>query len=132
MKVVVGFVDSAEGRAALDRALDECRLRGGELIMVHNLKPSASDEETLKYRELLEKAEQEILRDSGVPYTVRKICLGRTPAEELVRVAKEEEAELIVIGLRRRSPVGKILLGSTAQDVLLNAECAVLAVKAKS
>jgi nucleotide-binding universal stress UspA family protein len=54
---------------------------------------------------------------------------GRTPAEDVVTVAKEAGAELIVIGLRRRSPVGKLVLGSNAQDILLQADCAVLAVK---
>ena len=55
---------------------------------------------------------------------------GPTPSEDLVQCATEEDAELIVIGLRRRSPVGKFLLGSNAQEILLDAKCPVLAVKA--
>ena len=51
-------------------------------------------------------------------------------AEELLRTAESTEADFIVIGLRRRSPVGKLLLGSNAQRVLLDAACPVLAVKA--
>ena len=54
---------------------------------------------------------------------------GREASEEILAVAKEHRAELIVIGLRRRSPVGKLLMGSTAQRVLLDAACPVLAVK---
>jgi len=48
----------------------------------------------------------------------------------ILKLAQLEDAELIVIGLRHRSPVGKLLLGSTSQQVLLDASCAVLAVKA--
>ena len=54
----------------------------------------------------------------------------KDPAEVLVELAEETNAELIVIGVRRRTPVGKLLLGSQAQKVLLDAECPVLAVKA--
>jgi nucleotide-binding universal stress UspA family protein len=57
---------------------------------------------------------------------------GLEPAEDLLKVAEEVSAELIIIGLRRRSPVGKLILGSTAQRILLDAPCPVLAVKAGS
>ena len=52
--------------------------------------------------------------------------------KEILRVAAAESAELIVIVIRHRTPVGKLLLGSTSQQVLLDAPCAVLAVKART
>ena len=55
---------------------------------------------------------------------------GDSPSEDLIQCARDEGADLIVIGLRRRSLVGKLLLGSNAQEILLDAECPVLAVKA--
>lgn len=54
---------------------------------------------------------------------------GHEAAEDLLDVAAREDAELIVIGLRRRTPVGKLILGSNAQRILLDASCPVLAVK---
>ena len=54
------------------------------------------------------------------------------PAEDLIAVAVEVDADFIVIGLRRRTPVGKLILGSNAQRILLEAPCPVLAVKAES
>ena len=55
---------------------------------------------------------------------------GFEPSEDLIGIAEDADAELIVIGLRRRSPVGKLILGSNAQRILLDAKCPVLAVKA--
>ncbi|MEP7092329.1 MAG: universal stress protein, partial [Nocardioidaceae bacterium] len=70
------------------------------------------------------------LSEAGVDHEVRQLVRGMDPADDLVNVAGEVGAELIVIGLRRRSPVGKLILGSNAQRVLLDAPCPVLAVKA--
>ena len=50
-------------------------------------------------------------------------------AEEILRVADETDADVLVIGLRHRTPVGKMIMGSVAQQVLLDAPCPVLAVK---
>jgi nucleotide-binding universal stress UspA family protein len=80
-------------------------------------------------REALEQLEQR-LRSAGVKVAVHNFARGNDPTEDLIDVAEAEQAALIVIGLRRRSPVGKLLLGSNAQQILLTADCPVLAVKA--
>ena len=72
----------------------------------------------------------DLLDRSGVAYEVRQLGRVFEPAEDLLSIAEASEAELIVIGLRRRSPVGKLILGSNAQRILLDAHCPVLAVKA--
>ena len=71
------------------------------------------------------------LKSEGLETTVRDYVRGNDPADDLIEVAEKEGAALIVIGLRRRSPVGKLLMGSNAQEILLQADCPVLAVKAK-
>ena len=71
------------------------------------------------------------LADSGVEHEVRQLVRGFEPAEDLIGIAETADADLIVIGLRRRSPVGKLILGSNAQRILLDAQCPVLAVKAE-
>jgi nucleotide-binding universal stress UspA family protein len=131
MKIVAGFLRSAEGRAALRRAIEEAKLRGAQLLVVHSMRGGERDEleQVLTYREEFEQLEQQ-LKDEGVDYRLVEYARGNAPAEDLLQAAKDEGADLIVIGIRRRSPVGKLVLGSNAQDILLNAECAVLAVKA--
>ena len=70
------------------------------------------------------------LRESGVEHEIRQLVRGVDPADDLIAVAEEVDADLIVIGLRRRTPVGKLIMGSNAQQILLDASCPVLAVKA--
>jgi len=117
--IVVGYSSRPEGRAALKRALSEARLRGAALIVV-NTSPDA-DTEGLDAE----------LAASGVRSEIRTPADVQESAEELIRTAETTDADFIVIGLRRRSPVGKLLLGSNAQRVLLDAACPVLAVKAE-
>ena len=57
-------------------------------------------------------------------------CRCRSTVEEIEELVDTLPASLVVIGLRRRSPVGKLLMGSTAQEILLGVNCPVLAVKA--
>jgi nucleotide-binding universal stress UspA family protein len=132
VKIVVGYIKSDEGQAALDRAIEEAQLRDAQLVVVHSMRGGARDEaeEMIAYREELEHVEER-LGELGVPYEVRELVRGKPAGEDLADFAAEEGADLIVIGLRRRSPVGKLVLGSNAQDVLLKADCPVLAVKAK-
>jgi nucleotide-binding universal stress UspA family protein len=129
--IVVGYVAKPEGKAAFDRAIEEARLRGARLVVVSSAKGGASLESAEAIEMDKEMAEvHATLHESGIPHEVRQLVRGNEPAGDLVSVAREEEAELLVIGLRRRSPVGKLILGSNAQQVLLEAPCAVLAVKA--
>jgi nucleotide-binding universal stress UspA family protein len=129
MIIVVGYVPKPEGRAALDRAIEEVKLRGGRLVVIN-----ASRGDSFVDAGFAPVQEIELVRsrlaDSGVDHEFRQLVRGNEPSEEVVEVADEIGAELIVIGMRRRTAVGKLLMGSTAQRILLDAHCPVLAVKA--
>lgn len=131
MRIVTGFRRDAEGRAAVTRAIAEARLRDAELIVVHSMRGGERDEleHVMTYRDEFDQLERD-LDASGVVYRLVEYARGNSPAEDLVAVAEDQGADLIVIGIRRRSAVGKLVLGSNAQDVLLTAPCPVLAVKA--
>ena len=118
-RIVVGYSSQPEGRAALSRALSEAKLRRAALVIVNTSPEVAADD-------LVDQ-----LAASGTPYEIKATTGGQDSAEELITAAEATGADFIVIGLRRRSPVGKLLLGSNAQRVLLDAACPVLAVKAE-
>jgi nucleotide-binding universal stress UspA family protein len=129
--IVVGFVPTKEGRAALARAVEEAKTRQSALVVINSNRGGRDfDDETTKAAEAeLQRAQDELTSD-GLTVDVRQLVRGNEPAEDLIAVATETDADLIVIGLRRRTPVGKLILGSNAQRILLDAPCAVLAVKA--
>jgi nucleotide-binding universal stress UspA family protein len=129
MVIVVGYVPKPEGRAALDRGIEEARLRNAHLVVLNSAKGDAYVDPRFASVQDLEIVKSQ-LSDAGVEHELRQPVGGKDPADEVVQVAEETGAELIVIGMRRRSPVGKLVLGSTAQRVLLDAPCPVLAVKA--
>jgi nucleotide-binding universal stress UspA family protein len=129
--IVVGYVPKAEGRAALRRAAEEAKLRDMRLVVVNSHRGGREfdRDDALESEAQLEEV-RSTLQEAGVEHEVRQLVRGLDPADDLVNVATEVNADIIVIGLRRRSPVGKLILGSNAQRVLLDAPCPVLAVKA--
>ena len=130
--VVVGFVPKPEGEAALRSGIAEAKLRGAKIVVVNSHRGGSEfdDEASVKADKDMEQIGK-ILEESGVEHELRQLVRGFEPAEDLISLAEANNAELLVIGLRRRSPVGKLILGSNAQRVLLDAPCPVLAVKAQ-
>ena len=131
MSIVVGFVPTKEGRAALSRAVEEARLRQSKLVVINSNRGGRDyDDDTSQTAEAELQRVTDELRGDGLELEGRQLVRGNEPAEDLIAVANDTDADLIVIGLRRRTPVGKLILGSNAQRILLDAPCAVLAVKA--
>jgi nucleotide-binding universal stress UspA family protein len=127
--VVLGYVAKPEGEAALAASISEARLRQADLVVVNSHRAHQRDPAT---HERLQAELDEVrarVEKAGVTVHVRHAETGLEAAEDLLAVAEEVGAELVVIGLRRRTPVGKLILGSNAQRVLLDAPCPVLAVK---
>lgn len=132
MTIVVGYVSTKEGEAALERAFEECRLRKDSLVVIHSDRGGAGlSGDTARKNEDDLKAVRARIDEAGIDGEVRGLVRGKEPAEDLIVVAEETSASLIIIGLRKRTPVGKLILGSNAQRVLLDAPCDVLAVKAR-
>ncbi|MCW2699352.1 MAG: putative universal stress protein [Blastococcus sp.] len=129
MTIVVGYVPTPQGDAALTAAIQEAQLRKEGLHVVNTSRGSAPVDNRLANAEQLTAVRQR-LDESGVDYQIDQKFKGDEPSAQLVDLADELEASLIVIGLRRRSATGKLITGSQAQRILLDANCPVLAVKA--
>jgi len=129
--VVVGFVPKPEGEAALTAAITEVRRSGGRLVVANTHRRDEGDPGWIAKTEAELAAARERLDAAGIEYTVYQDLTDEEvdAADELIQVARDEQADLIVIGIRRRSATGKLILGSQAQRILLDAPCPVLAVK---
>jgi nucleotide-binding universal stress UspA family protein len=132
MDIIVGFVDSPAGRAALAAGVHEARVRGAALHVIHvarvgvrNESPEVID----RYHRRLTEIDEE-LRALGSDVRSELLFASGDPVDTLLEEVTRVGAGLLVLGIRRRSPVGKLVFGSTSQQLLLRAECAVLAVKA--
>ena len=128
MTVLVGFLPTAEGEAAFRAGLDEAKRRGESLTLVNSprsgapVTPSKADEDALA--ELVAAAAA-----ADIELVVRQDAHDDDLAGTLLEIADEVDASVIVIGLRHRSVVGKLLMGSSAQRLLLDSTRPVLAVK---
>ena len=128
--VVVGYIPSPQGVAAFERAKDEAVLRGSRLVVVNTGQNGNSRDAELRHRRRTSTPSTPSSTRRGIDHdVVQQPTGGLAAAEEILRVAAEQDASLIVIGMRQRTPVGKLCLGSTSQQVLLEAPCPVLAVK---
>jgi len=128
VSVVVGYVPSREGALVLERAVDEARSRGVRLVALNVPRSSEFAQDFVADDAELADLDA-LLAEAGVEHEVRRGTGDEAPADTLLDLVDEVGAELVVIGLRRRSPVGKMLMGSTSQRVLLDAPCPVLAVQ---
>ena len=127
MSIVVGYSPSGQGRAALKAALRYGARTGEGLVIASHLYHDAE-------RGMTAATEDEVrdeLREVGAEQadvTVRS-SLENDIGEFILSVVDEVAASLVVIGLRRKPPIGKLNLGASARRVVLGAACPVLAVK---
>lgn len=138
MTILVGYGTSQHAQRAVEHAVEEAKLRDAHLHVVAVQQHDEGDSPTRVRGEYaageamaleLESLEQQLKADGVACSTELIHGLRRDVAQDLLDAAKAVGAELIVIGIRRRSPVGKLVMGSVSQDVILGASCPVLAVK---
>ncbi|MHA7299447.1 universal stress protein [Pseudarthrobacter sp. MDT1-22] len=129
MSIVVGFVPTPAGEAALTASIAEAKLRNEDLVIVNSAREGALVDKSVAPDDILAQAAQRAT-EAGVKATVIQPPYLSDLADEFLEFAREADASLIVIGLRHRTQVGKFILGSHAQRILMQADRPVLAVKA--
>ncbi len=131
MKVMICYDGSPEAGRALDLAMDQAKAFSAETLIVTALEgdPKEQLEQLGESEKVLENAVKQ-LSDAGLQSETKMLPANAlSVGENLVYLAKDEAVDLIIIGVRRKSKVGKLLFGSTVQNVILTSHCPVITVK---
>lgn len=129
MTILVAYVDRPEGHAALEKGI-EIATRRNEPLVVVNAGPGGRDSTDGVVDGYEGERVAKRLASLPVHAEFKHFVRGKSTIEEIEELVSQLQVSVLVIGLRRRSAVGKLLLGSVAQEILLNVSCPVLAVKA--
>jgi len=129
--IVVAYVPRPEGQAALDKGIEIAKRRKEHLLVV-NASPGGGKEDPTVLDEQDYERVKRLLDDAGIDAELKQFIRGKSAVEEIENLVASSNASLLIIGLRKRSAVGKLIMGSVAQDLLLSISCPVLAVKASS
>ncbi len=130
MCILVGLDGSSQSFRALEFALEEGKLRKKKIVAIHSLYGGTkTDEEDIQRGEEILKKAKEIAKDYGVEIETHLLVRGKSPGEDIVEFAKEIGAEMIVVGMKKRSPLEEVILGSAAKYVVANATQPVVLVK---
>jgi nucleotide-binding universal stress UspA family protein len=128
MTIVIGYVPSAVGEAALEAGLAEAAARGDDVVILNSPRRRSTVD-----GELIDSAaaDELVARATALGVTARvdQSDHGDDIVETFRSVAQAASARLVVIGMRRRTPVGKLVTGSDAQRLLLDLDVPILAVK---
>lgn len=128
MTVLVGYLPNPLGEATLRAGVEEARRRSEPLVVLNMSRDDVLVDARRAAADDLARVERDVT-ELGVEVEVVQVEEGSDPAEVIVREAHSRGVSVVVIGLRHRTPVGKLIMGSAAQRILLEARCPVLAVK---
>jgi nucleotide-binding universal stress UspA family protein len=130
MKILVGYDGTNSAKEALNLAKTHAKLFNASVDVVTSMHKG-----TEQQREEIEQAERgleyakSLFEDSDITCNTHLLIRGLSAGEDLVEFAAENQVDEIIVGVKRRSKVGKLLMGSTAQFVILQADCPVVSVK---
>jgi nucleotide-binding universal stress UspA family protein len=130
MKILVGYNGSNSSGRALDLSIEYAKAFKAQVLIVTSLVGGmVTDGEKTHFAEEEFEILQKRFESEGIACTTELLVRGVTPGEDIVLYAKESEVDQIIIGIKKRSKTSKLLFGSNAQYVILNAPCPVVAVK---
>ncbi|MFZ3044342.1 MAG: universal stress protein [Desulfatirhabdiaceae bacterium] len=130
MDILVAYEESEVGRIILETAIRHAKAFNAKLFLVMSMMGGGEvpDEVFVNAEKLLEKAKKRCT-DESIECETRMLVRGLEPGDDIVRFAEEKQIDEIIIGIKKKSKLGKLLFGSNAQYMILNAPCPVLTVK---
>lgn len=128
MTILVAYVPRPEGQAALDKGIEIAKSRNERLVVVNASAGGRKDDPSFAEAHDFERV-QKMLVDTGLNAEIKQFVRGKNAVEEIEALVESLQVSVLIIGLRKRSPVGKLIMGSVAQELLLSVSCPVLAVK---
>ncbi|MCK9230392.1 MAG: universal stress protein [Syntrophales bacterium] len=130
MNIVVAYRHSKQSEKMVEKAIEHARTFNGTIYLVTSLEGGSKDSADTVHsaRDALDRARERIEKE-GIPCEVSLLVRGLSPGEDIVEYARQKKADEIIVGVQKKSKVGKFLMGSTAQHVILNAGCPVIAIK---
>jgi nucleotide-binding universal stress UspA family protein len=129
MTVLLAYIRTPDGDAALAAAVDEARRRATKAVVVNVTRPVAEVDSPMSAEQALD-AVAALFEGAGVDVQVRQLPASPDRAGAILAVTSEIQPDLVVIGMHKRNPVGELIIGSTSQRIIRGAECPVLVVKA--
>jgi nucleotide-binding universal stress UspA family protein len=129
MTILVAYVPRPEGQAALDKGIEIAKRRNEHLVVVNASPGGRKEDSAMADVQDVERIEA-LLAGAGISSEFKQFVRGNNAVSEIVAMTESLQISELIIGLRKRSPVGKLIMGSVAQEILLSVSCPVLAVKA--
>ena len=124
--ILLAYVPSATSEAALEFAVEEARRRSASLLVL----ASERAPDPRKARGVSDhRPLQERLAETGLEVELRTVPKRDDPADDILDAVEHDDVDLVILGIRKRTPIGKILLGSTSQRVAIEAPVPVVMVK---
>ena len=129
MTILVAYAPRPEGRAALDKGIEIAKRRQ-EALLVVNAGPGGQQEDASLAPGFEAEKLEEYLATLEINAEFKQFVRGKSAVDEINDLVESRDISVLVIGLRRRTAVGKLILGSVAQELLMTVSCPVLCVKA--
>ncbi len=129
MKILIAYDKNMSTSKVMEEALSRAKKLNAFVYLVRTCAPDEKQLEINRIEQQLIELGQDVFEKNDVKFESHILIRGLAPGEDIVRYASEKNVDEIIIGIKKRSKVGKLVFGSTAQYVILEAHCPVLSVK---
>jgi len=130
MKILVGYNGSDASKSALEQATNYAKVFDAAIYIITSMEGGTKEKAEEIYKADMDlKSAKELVEKDGRKCETYQLVRGLTPGEDIVRFAEENDIDHMFVGIEKKSKTQKILLGSTAQYVILKANCPVTTVK---